>query len=174
MNKCNAICIPEQLHWNARPIDENFDNENLFRRVRIPIHQNKISETENSAMIFPIKDDSCNREKYSGPYDVLFNVNANNCNEHFLNYGIVQINSNYIINEKFSPEGTNDIYTFKILHSPTECMYPHCEITVFKNEVRVSDSKPKSVKAYIRDIIISNCKIVKDFESKESQDSQKV
>ncbi|KFF22943.1 hypothetical protein [Chryseobacterium sp. JM1] len=164
-NPCEKICIPAELHWNARPIDENFINENLFRRTRISIDSSKISEKEISAAIFPIKDDSCNREKYSQADDVLFNIMANDCDDHFLHYGIVKINSNYILSESFSPEGSRDNYTFKIIHCPTDCMYPHSEISVFKNNERVADHKPKSVKAYIRDIIISNCVIIKDFQA---------
>ncbi|PVV54827.1 hypothetical protein [Chryseobacterium sp. HMWF035] len=164
MSKCDEICIPNNLHWEGKPIDENFENENLYRRVRIPIDQNKINEREISAIIFPIKDDSCNREKYSSPIDVLYNVNAKNCDDHFFNFGIVSINSNYILSQSFTPEGSVDQFTFKIIHSPTECMYPHCEVIVFKNNARISDNKPKSVKAYIRDVIIKNCTIIKDFD----------
>ncbi|PQA95552.1 hypothetical protein B0A69_03990 [Chryseobacterium shigense] len=164
-NPCEKICIPTELHWNARPIDEDFTDENLFRRTRISIDSSKIDDNKISAAIFPIKDDSCNREKYSQADDVLFNIMANDCDDHFLNYGIVKINSNYILSESFSPEGSPDNYTFKILHCPTNCMYPHSEISVFKNNEKISDHKPKSVKAFIRDIIISNCIIVKDFQS---------
>lgn len=167
MNKCDEICIPKRLHWEAKPIDDDFNNEVLFRRVRVPINENKIKEKEISAIIFPIKDDSCNREKYSSANDVLYNINAKKCDEHFLNFGIVSINSNHILSESITPYGSSDIFTFRILHSPTECMYPHCEVLIFKNDVRITDNKPKSVKAYIRDIIIKNCIIIKDFDLDE-------
>ncbi|UZU00075.1 hypothetical protein ODZ84_11115 [Chryseobacterium fluminis] len=168
MCKCDEICIPKNLHWDMRPTDENFENENLYRRVRVPIDQNRIKEKEISAIIFPIKDDSCNREKYSKPIDVLYNINAKNCDDHFFNCAIVGINSNHILPQFFTPEGSSDIFTFQILHSPVECMYPHCEVIVFKNNTRVSDNKPKSVKAFIRDVIIKNCIIIKDFDINEN------
>jgi hypothetical protein len=40
-------------------------------------------------------------------------------------------------------------------------MFPHSEIIVLEAGIRIDTSKPKSVKAVIRDYLITECEIVK-------------
>src|ERR1700677_1612330 len=43
------------------------------------------------------------------------------------------------------------IYTFRVVHVPTECIYPHCEIHAFKDGVRLqADIGSKPMRSLIR------------------------
>lgn len=77
---------------------------------------------------------------------------------HRFNYGVVQAEVDSIKGFEFSATDNlgNDKFQvqikFNVDHAPEECMYPHTNITIYKNgELINNDIKSKSLKADIRD-----------------------
>lgn len=162
---CKALGIPEYLHRDGRPIDEEFNSELIYRRFNIAGNPSEwIKDKSISTVIFEVKNDSCNREKYcKTPSDVLFNTRPEDKGAHYEHHGIISFNSDVVqyFNESLELNDTKRQFTLKMVHYPNDCMYPHCEIHVYENGIYVDSGKPKSIKALIRDILIGACEVIK-------------
>lgn len=164
---CSDICIPLDLHQNIRLIDLNFtENEKLYRRFDVPLPKDIwLDDKQKSARVFKFEDDSYNREKYSkASSDVLLNINANDCSQHFYKWGILSIKISDINGISFNVEsnGKKCQITFEPIHDPKPCMYPHTELHSLKDGIRITPLSPKSAKAIARDIFIEKCEILKE------------
>lgn len=169
--ECTDIGIPEYLHTKDRSVDSVFNiEEQIFRRFQTAQPINIwLEDSQVSAAIFPLKDDSYNREKYSkAPCDVLYNINAKNKTDHYFNSGIISLTCGQIQNElRFkSIINKEEIEVmFNIIHKPEVCIYPHCEVIALKNGKHINPTKPKSARSVIRDILIEKCIIIKEFDT---------
>ena len=167
--KCQKLGIPEYLHRQERPIDNQFLTETIFRRFDVAGEPSDWRNDKGiSASIFPVKDDSCNRDKYSEkPEDVLYNTREEDGGSHYVNMGILSFCSSTIDNftAEINQNNIKRIFTLKLKHDPLECMYPHCEILVLENGQILDQNKPKSIKTLIRDILLDKITIVKEPSS---------
>jgi len=160
---CDSLRIPSHLHRNGRAIDDEFGEELIYRRFLAPgLNSDWLKSRQLSSSIFEVKNDSCNRSKYSNsPHDVLYNVRIEDEGKHYLSWGILSINSKAFSLFTFQVNGTTRTFSLKLSHDPLDCMFPHSEIIVLEAGIRIDTSKPKSVKAVIRDYLITECEIVK-------------
>jgi hypothetical protein len=163
-NKCEKLGIPTYLHKNNRSTDQEFNSEIIYRRFYT---SGKPEDWKNdrsiSASIFPVKDDSCNRDKYSKePQDVLYNTREQDKGLHYTKMGVLSFCSSIIngFSESINQNDSSRDFTLKLVHDPLDCMYPHCEIVVLEGDVIINQNKPKSIKTLIRDILIENITIV--------------
>lgn len=164
--RCKGLNIPDYLHTNGREPDPHFNSELIYRWFRGPVEFSTDWRDHDhvSSVIFAVKNDSCNREKYSRtPEDVLINTTGDDRN--LSDCGIIQINSDHLSGQVHEIEQNNKKRTFElgIEHVPTECMYPHCEIIVFENGVKIDEKgPPRSTRTAIRRMLIKEVDIVKD------------
>lgn len=134
MKNCFDLGIPKHLHKNERGQDSEFqDDELLFRRYK---EENQIFSTQRM---------SVNRSKYGQSEDVLYNVNSSN---HFNHWGIVSIKVGQLRKFQFAhPEKQGIKYSLTVVHSPSDCMYPHSEIIILQNDIQLDSlDKPKSAR----------------------------
>lgn len=152
--KCGITTIPSRLHTRGRQkVPTLTHDDRLFVRheplplgedygCRIPGHDN-------------LEDQSANSEKLNSPKgyacDVLFDCKNGN---HYLDFQFACLdvkrihqlalpNENTIQYDRYGNVKKNaDIYTFEVTHSPTICMYPHCEILAKKNGTPVKKVSP--------------------------------
>lgn len=168
---CLRIGIPAYLHQNDRNPDPTFEGEELvFRRFFVnPPKETWLGKANQwkSAKIFRLENDSYNREKYClEPADVLFNINATHSNDHFFNWGILSLKIKEIQGFSFQVEinGIGRSVTFRLIHKPETCMFPHAEIHAFQDGNLVDEVAPKSLRAVVRDIFVETCEVVKEPE----------
>jgi len=141
-NHCEDLGIPEHLHQNDRPVKPHFDDgEKIYRRLA-PEHLegNRVVEAA-----FDSYDTSVNREKYSqDPGDVLFNIVDGN---HYRHWGVawLRVSEIEILRLPHPVLGDEKIHTFKLMHQPEECMYPHSEMSVRQGDKTLT-KRPKSGK----------------------------
>lgn len=163
---CHALGIPEYLHRDERPIDIHFLSETIFRRFDVPGEPSTWRKDKRiSASIFPVRNDSCIREKYSRkPEDVLYNTRVEDNGRHYFHMGILSFSTSDIdgFKEEISHNNSRRIFTLKMKHDPLDCMYPHCEILVLENDTILDQNKPKSIKTLVRDILLDKISIVKE------------
>src|SRR5690606_28772290 len=122
-------------------IDPIFQNEEvLFRRFYAEGEEDDWRTPEVSVSIFPLRNDSYNRGKYSNLDDVLFNINAKNRDDHFFSWGILSIKVEVLkdIQEKVDIGEQINTYTFSCEHSPETCMYPHTEVHAYKDGEKIN------------------------------------
>lgn len=163
---CSDLNIPDRLHTNGKPIVNDFDPDELLYR-RFPIKGNDGNPLYNPVTkklthdAFPLRCDSVNRGRYSKPEDVLYDIKEGN---HYLNWGICSftVEQAESISCTVKVKDNDDIYTIQIKHRPEECMYPHSEITIFKNGEKVPKISPSSAKLYIRDKFLEALKVYRE------------
>lgn len=164
---CKKIGIPSQLHRDGRDADQEFlHSEILFRRFYAESKKEVwIDDKRLSASIWPIHNDSCTRSKYGIDHnDALFNKDAVDSSDHFSDWGVLSIRIFYLgeFEKDLTEKDKKRIYTAIAQHDPEECIFTHTEIHVLINGEKVTESRPKSVKALLRDILITNCKVEKE------------
>ena len=109
---CDTPGIPESLHKNGRLLNQDFTSDNkLFIRVK-PIHFTKTivngnPETKISIQAFTTDEQSSNRDSCSDAGDVLYNTNASNADDHFLNWGVISLGLAELINKVFNHPEVN-------------------------------------------------------------------
>jgi hypothetical protein len=147
---CLAKGIPERLHTESRPADQQFEKSELLYRWLSKTYPR--SELKESFRLVP--DESVNRQKYSKyPADVLFDIKDGNhrIGQAILPFEVGQLECD--ITHQKSDEAV--IYSFRILHKPEQCMYPHCAIEVrSKGEIIHNEKKiPGIVRRQLRKAI---------------------
>lgn len=163
---CSKLGIPKELERNNRPPDQIFNCEKIYRRFQGTSNiEDWKSDRGISSSIFPVKNDSCNREKYStNPTDVLYNIREQDGGAHYFGtYGILEFSSDIIYEFENSSLEINNVvrkFTLQLIHSPEECMYPHCEVLVLENGNRIQHLTAKSIKSAIRVFLIDNCTVL--------------
>lgn len=163
---CSSLRIPERLHTNNREIDNDFRGEEIYRRFNISGERSNWENNRTlSASIFPVDRDSCNRQKFSlSPNDVLYNTRPQDNGAHYLHHGIIMFKAEAVeeFDETLTENGKNRIFKLRIEHVPTECMYPHCEVHVFENGVKLDLTKPpRSIRGFVRDVLLEHSSIIK-------------
>lgn len=150
---CNNSTVPKCLHRDRRPvIDEFKDGELVFRRYE----KNPVTSPDGraiSSLAFRLENDSYNRNLFCQDYkDVLYDEVHMNNRYYFENWGVVEFSHSAFnkIYKLSDPKDTREFH-ISIVHSPNECMYPHCHQVAVVNSVEVEI--PKSIKAKIREHI---------------------
>ena len=121
-----------------------------------------------SVALFELKDDSYNRSKYSQkPEDVLYNEREEDKGNHYLDAGILQVAILHTLTFGFEINDEERKFQLLPVHKPTECIFPHSELHIYENGAKIdyAQSKPKSLKAAIRDFLVRNCTVVKNCTS---------
>jgi hypothetical protein len=164
--KCSQLNIPSYLYTNGRTADQNFNSEKIWRRFKGSSSKDEWRKTHISAAIFPVRDDSCIRSKYSrDAEDVLYNDREQDNGLHYRDWGILEIETTTLFDflpHKIEQNGIVRSFTIDLFHSPTECIYPHSEIKVLENGNLINASKPKSTKTAIRDFLLKISRVIKN------------
>lgn len=164
---CSQLGIPERLHKRNRKPDQEFNSEDIYRRFKaVGNREDWKKDSQISAAIFPVKNDSCIRQKYSQhPQDVLYNAKEeNNEGHYFESMSVLAFNTGILdkFNQAITQNGIERIFKLSIKHDPIKCMYPHCEILVTENGEVVNQNKPKSIKVAVRDILLEYAQIISE------------
>lgn len=158
MNSCDQFGIPDYLHRNGRSEDNIFDkDEMLYRRF------SKLESPDGkslSAAMLQTREMSVNREKYSkSPSDVLYSTTSK---DHYFSHGVISMGYGQIFCLSVKhPDDKNIKYTFSVVHSPEECMFPHALIIVMNNGSPVKKIKPSKIRNLIKDEVLKQASLVK-------------
>lgn len=154
---CVTPGIPHLLHRDGREIIQDFSTDHrLFIRVPKGCFEGPDSDIV-SLSAFKSSRQSTNRDAFSDPEDVLYNIDAAKEDDHFFDWGIVSIGIAELEAKVFvHPEQTYSFRSFPF-HSPEECMYPHTEILQRRvdddNEIDVNARTLKTkIRAHYRDL----------------------
>lgn len=160
MLSCEELEIPTRLRKNGQEAIPHFqDGELLFRwfepNVQIDF-EGRIGTSALKGAFKPPHETSVNRSNLCNySTDVLYNHKNL---PHRFNHGVIQAKVNTVIGCEFSATENLENEKFQVniklgvQHVPEECMYPHTNITVYKNgELIKNDIKSKILKADIRD-----------------------
>jgi hypothetical protein len=85
----------------------------------------------------------------------LYNVRVEDEGNHYFSWGVLSIKPQAFDVFTFKTTNTSRTFFLQLRHDPLDCMFPHSEIIVLENGSVVDTSKPKSVKAAIRDFLIN-------------------
>jgi hypothetical protein len=146
---CSSLGIPERLHADGKSEDQQFEKSELLYRWLLKTYPN--SELKESFRLIP--DESVNRQKYSTyPADVLFDIRGQHRVGHpILSFEVGQLERDFQHQEKDEMV----VYSFRILHKPEDCMYPHCVVEVRKKGELITDAKqvPGIIRRRLRKVI---------------------
>ncbi len=156
---CDELGIPKHLHRDGRPINARFQKKEWLYRRMLP--GEFLSNDQISAASIKISEMSVNRDKYTKfpQKDVLYNVNST---DHFFSWGIVKIRVDFLEGLKFRHPTLEKTFTFKVMHDPGKCMYPHSILLTLVNNESVQSDLPKTLRATFREEFRTNCAIVKN------------
>jgi len=163
---CPTLGIPEHLWTSGRPEDPDFQlNEVLYRRIKKPLPENFLENDEVGIEVFEIKDDSYNRSKYCvDKSHVLFNTCVDDNGAHFSTWGIISLSvEDFCVSSPFDLNGMEVICELKPIHVPIACNYSHTEGWFFRDGVKLSNKKPRSMKTLFRRELLKRLKIEKSF-----------
>lgn len=158
---CDELGIPPYLHRKGRPQETHFDKrEWLYRRVS---PDDYLPDGQISASKWKIPGLSVNRGKYtkSPNKDVLYNITSAN---HYFSWGIVKIKVGFLEGLEYQHPNLPIIFSFKMLHDPEECMYPHSILSILENNEPTSRNLSPSLKAEFRDHLKNNWTMVKEAD----------
>lgn len=157
---CEAFGIPPRLRLNSREADSfNNESEKLYRWFAPNteyLSDGRLSESTIGQVFSPPSNISCNRSNFCYyPTDVLYNASEH---LHRNNYGVIQTFIKNVKNHTFEfLQTTQNNETVKIEikldieHKPEECMYPHSEITIYRNGEKLTNQvKPPRLKTLLR------------------------
>lgn len=153
---CTSKGIPPRLHTMGRAADPHFDAaEFLYLR-----HEACGGDEYIGQIPIPrkVEDQSVNRGKYSdSPLDVLYDTENGN---HYTQWQIAKLQVGPVEKIEFryrepldplKEPKRNELYTLKVLHDPTRCMYPHSVMQLMKNNAKFDQKEAmNSAKTVIR------------------------
>lgn len=143
MSDCRLNYIPDRLHWDSRPIKEEFNvGDILYRRCEHDELENpylKISLVEISHNL-----GTCGEEVISESHDVLFSIRED---EQFEKYSdkeiatieIKKLNEAGQYKKSFTQIKNGGEVTgyITLIHDPVSCMYPHSIFRIYYNDTCV-------------------------------------
>lgn len=151
---CTELAIPEHLCSFNKERDVPFEeNEILYRRINSDIPDDiGLFSKQNLDKVFPLRNDSYNRSKFSNPQDVLIDANGTVYPED----KVISLKINLINSiEKTVPDSKNSERVFKlqVVSEIVDCNYAHCEVKCFMNGELVPnpEGNPKSSRSFMRD-----------------------
>ena len=120
--------VPAEMKQNGRPPDPDFnETEKLFRRF----HPDHIDGDEIAPEAFELPDMSVNREKYGPPAWLLLG-------DDLSQWGVGAFRVRDVpVDEKLQHLGVI-FYDLRAEHVPHQRNYPHSEVRIYRDEVRVS------------------------------------
>ena len=158
--KCGIQTVPLRLHTSGREKAPTVANDDRVFIRHEPLGLGEVYGCRIAGHD-SLEDQSANSEFLNGPKgfacDVLFDCKNG---EHYVDYHFACLNVSHIHQLAFPNANTirrdrfgniiqdADIYTFEVVHMPTPCMYPHCEILAKKNGIA-----PKKVAAGVKTIV---------------------
>lgn len=159
---CEELLIPSRL-WRIKGTgDKKFNDgsEYLYRRfspdVEITI-EGRLGGAAIKDAISPPFNVSCNRSSMcEHSTDVLYNIKNL---PHRFDYGVLKATVDSIKGHTISFEDSSNsnkelmVIKFEIEHKPEKCMYPHSEIVIYKNEIKIEKAS-KTIKTLIRDELV--------------------
>jgi hypothetical protein len=164
---CNIADIPNRLHRNNRPeVPEFRQNELVFRRFpdsfgNPPEDHYSSVDKKVKKNTFDVRGLSCYRDSFCDSFeDALYNDHGG---AHFFNWGVLSFITAQLNDQSFTHPNTRIIYVLKVLHEPTECLYPHSEVHVFSGNQKIME--PSSIiKSWLRDTYLELYDIIKEPE----------
>jgi len=165
--RCKSLGIPDHLFTNNRQIINTFSpEEEIYRRFKASgTPEDWIKDKQLSAAVFPVDEDSCNREKFSESCeDVLYNTRHEDEGNHYFDWGVLMFQAGELnqFHNRITEKGVHRDFVIELEHQPTECMYPHCIVNVLENGKKIDHKQPpRSIRALVRDILIVKSTVVK-------------
>ena len=158
---CPSSRIPDHLHTLDKSLDEQFNpTETLYRRF-----EHGTEGTRPSPSIFTTRKMSLARAKYCGSKtDALYNCDSD---QHYFSWAIAEFSVSDI--EKICLKHPTKVteFTFKLVHRPEQCWYPHSEVWIFADGAR-TEKFPGSLKMWIKDHWADSCRVIKSSDPPES------
>lgn len=151
--ECELPYIPERLHQGNRgPISTFEVGEHLYFRCNAEVLDNPYKSISITELSHNRK--GLSSETLSNPDDVLFNINLDETEERYTGLEICTIeiksldsNYQYVKNFTESKNNVDHNCTFKLIHDPAVCMYPHCVFRVWiNNELITYDNYNQTIK----------------------------
>lgn len=150
-SNCKDMQIPERLRTGDRPVLGDPSPESLlfrwYEKGLVLLEDGTVSRSDLGRVFTDCHETSVNRGDISEPEDVLYNYGGG---PHRFGYGII-VCATGAVHECTFPilynfaDGRSEMrqYTFRLLHDPKPCMYPHCLIAAFRpGGVRVENGNP--------------------------------
>jgi hypothetical protein len=182
MPKCGVETIPTRLHTNGRAAVTRADRED-----RLFIRHPPLPEGKGYGFEIPghdhLENQSAHSEQLNRPAgyacDVLFNCKNG---KHFLDHQIACLDMKEVCELELPNPNTirkdrkgaivkqADVYTFEVVHTPTSCLYPHCEILTKKNGVittSVSSGFKTTVRMSFADLAEKNREMMNSLHAEE-------
>jgi hypothetical protein len=158
---CQARGIPDHLHTLDKSLDEQFKpTETLYRRFK-----HGTGGTRPSPSIFTTREMSLVRAKYcASNTDALFNCDSD---QHFFSWAIAELSVSDIETIHLKHPTKTTEFTFKLVHRPKQCWYPHSEVWIFADGERAKKF-PGSLKIWIKDYWADQCSVIKSSDPPES------
>lgn len=157
---CSNTTVPERLHKKGRDAEPKFFLEEIIYR-RFEKEPVVSPEGRISPSIFPLQFDSCLRKEFCEEYkDTLYSDTQSNNSHFYAKWGVVGFPyGNFISSYPVDNKNDDRVFDVTVIHTPTDCMYPHCEV-ISKLDDKI-ESPPKSVKSKIREHLARVCKVCK-------------
>ena len=149
--------IPEHLHSKGKPSDDRFEStEALYRRFR-----KGTAGIKPPITAFTTREMSVVRAKHcQSEVDALYNCDSD---EHFFTWAIAELSVLDIENICLIHPTEKKRFTFKLVHRPEQCWYPHSEVWVFADGERTSNM-PGSLKTLLKDMWSDSCDVVRSSD----------
>lgn len=153
---CDELGIPHRLRTLGRPVRPfNDHGEVLYRWVSPLINFGPNGELSIAALgdVFrDAADISCNRSTLcDASTDVLYNPDRL---PHRSDHSVIYTSINDLQNKEFAfslPNTPAAQISFEVEHVPEPCMYPHSQIVVMRDSVRLANEvKPKTLRTKLR------------------------
>lgn len=152
---CEELRIPPRLWRNKGTGNKEFNDgaEYLYRRFPPNIEitpEGRLSGATIKDAISPPFNISCNRSSMSDyPTDVLYNIKQL---PHRFHYGVIEATVESLKGRTVPFREGKELLSlgFDIEHKPESCMYPHSEIVIYKNKIKI-DKASKTIRTLIRD-----------------------
>lgn len=147
---CDRRGIPPHLHKLERVVVKNFAEGELLYRW---FNKEDKKDDLTGYVSFNKKNSSFSRSQFcTEPSDVLW------CTENEAGgrrkAGILSIPANALDGCHFCTEEHPDIkWRVAVNHDPTQCNYPHSDLSFFKGDQEKDVIKPGSIKLMIRDVL---------------------
>lgn len=132
MTICGKKCIPKRLHWNNKPVNNNFYTYHLLFR-RSP------KEFSNPFESISLADISTNWSKYSHAEDVLLNTMEDESDCYYKKMEIQWVFVNIFPKTFISNTGSEKLYV-KLSHEPEICNYSHVEFKLLHNDKLIDNN----------------------------------
>lgn len=157
---CWISNIPERLHSKGQ------SRRTILASDRVIIRHEPLPDGKGYGFEIPghrhLEDQSANSQLLNSPEgfycDVLYDCKEG---KHYFGWEVACLdvedlttlalpNDNTLVRNSDGSTKAVDIFSFEVVHDPTPCMYPHCQIFALKDGMRVKKIQSGFMKTLIR------------------------